>query len=650
MKKLLLYQQAHEPHLYEYIANIHQQDDVLVILEVNAHVDSSLLHENIFFRQFENYITDKELLAMEQDIRYFSQEWYTIDKENMTLYDDISFGEAMELEFLEFFTLLLTGVTYAFRAISEERPVQILLFRDHCFLQNIFLYVCTTWFRDIQVEFLETSAKHDDYIERQNPALSVSPTSSQSSSEAEIPRIFSRQSIFQWVSIVWQKCLIETADLSYKLFEKYRIPKTLLIVSDVRHFDLISRLRKTSSYRILSEIRFSRSDYKHLARTQAKAHKIFNSRWAHVQQHSALRNFFLYDPYHPGTTHSASLSAETCPSQKYNLWEFIAPRLHNMFAQHLNSLIEWMHTFRRWAQKENLALIVLDIPYTIPHRRVWSLAARKLEIPTVGLLEGPFHKVVSNGNAFLTPITDHIATWGKASTEMALSQGFQEEQVHVIGEHHLEELAQETNNTDSVALKNELNIEDGKRIVTFTPTGVPAWTAIPIVTMLDKQDILKAVCAASQELLKYHFIIKFHPNTDYYEGDGTMEKKVKFVNSYRLDNMAVMTSRKRSISKVFSITDLLIAIDGTTGLEAIYFDKPLIILNFRQRHYLAAEFVSSGAAVLVERSEDLPQAIENVFTKPEVAGSLKRGRELFLQKYITAVPHYHTIIENLAKQ
>lgn len=621
----------------------------MVVLEVNGHVTSSDLHPGILPRQFEDYITDDELAAMEQDVLYFSRAWYRADGHDVTWFDGVSFGEAMELEFLEFFALLLTGLTYAFRAITAERPDEVLVFHDGCFLQNIFLYVCSTQFPDIPVTLLETSKRHRDYIEAQNPDFFIPSASPAAPVKSESKSGNLWRGIVHWLAILWKKIRIEADDVIFTVFRTRRIPPTLFILSDVRHFDLASRLKHTRSYRILSDIHFSQSDYKYLARAQAEASQTFTARWEQIDRQSALHTFFRYNPSCPGTSRSVSLG-ESSADGFLNLWDFVAPHIRNTLSFHIALLVEWIHVFRRWAQREHLSLIVLDIPYTIPHRRAWVLAARKLRIPTVALLEGPFHPMASNGNAFITPITDHIATWGEASTQMAYAQGYQHGQVHVIGEHHLEELAHEVQRTDTVALKQESGIDLRKKVMTYTPTGVPAWTAWPVVTMLDKQDILHAVCKASQRLPQHHFIIKFHPTTDLFEGDGALSSKVDLVTSYQLDNMTVMTSRKKSIANVFSMSDLVVAIDGTTGLEAIYFGKPLIVLNFRNRQRLAVEFIQYGAAIGVYEPDEFPDAIQRIFTDEEVRERLRQGRKRFLDHYITHVPDYHTIIENLARR
>lgn len=648
MKKVLLYQRAHQQALREYLTTCHQEDDYVIILEVNTRVEASLRRENIATKQLEDYITDEELLAMDRAILHFVHKWYTIDGYDFTMYDGISLGEVMEFDLMVYFATILPEFVYALRVASTEQPAKLLLFEDQSLLQTIFIYVCTTYFETIEIEYLHSSGQHKDFIERQNPRFFSSQNSS---------TLASRQVPFQRVlnlgSRILQKCLIEIDAFIRELgvFDLSR-QRTIFIHNYRTHADLIDRLRKTLRKNILSEAKYVKSDYKNIANQQSRARITFAQQWNQLKHNTRFQQFFRYPPSHLGL-HTSSQSSKQeqsfieRSSLLFDFWPIIEPHLQNLFVEYFPGLVQQIELFRRWAQRHRLSLLVLDSPYGTTWCRVWLLAARQLQITTVGLMDGPFCQVASNRSRYVTPITDYIATWGKVSSLMALSQGFKEEQIRVIGEHYLEELKTSALDFDIQAMKKELGIAPDTRIITFTPSGGAFWSAVPVVTALDQEDILRTVCEAAQGLQDSHFIIKFHPWNDFYEGEGSLSKKIGIVNSYHLKNMSIISSSEK-IVRFIALADVMLVLDSNTGLEAIYLEKPLIFLHFRNRRQFALDFVSSGAALGVYKPEDLVKMIQTALENPDIQSKMKHGRKTFLEEHITQVPDYEKIIEQLA--
>jgi len=641
MKILLLYQRAHKEGLREYLTKQHRKEDLLVILEVNTHVDPPLIRNNIVTKRFEDYISDQELLNMDQDILYFANEWYKVEGKDITWYENVSFGKATVYDFMIFFNTLLTGITYAFRAALKEQPDKVLLFLDHSFLQKIFAYILRTYFPSIRIEYLKTSERHRDFTERQNPQLHSFSVQTKEKRQAS-----PHQPKWPFLSRFYQRALIELDILRHYVDFRHRYHRRIFLRDLVASYDCLdARLKANPKNRILHHVIHAKSDYKHFARTQRKARKELAERWTPVKENDKFRQFFTYMPECPG---KQSPSSESEVYQICKLWDIVEPHFQNFFTQYMPELVDQLVLFRRWATREHLSLIAVNRTYGAAVCRLWLMAARQLGIPTVGMFDSTFHQFLPNRENHVEPISDYIAVWGNSSVKTALSRGFTREQIRVIGASHLKALQETAKTIDLNAYRKKWGIQEHRKIITFTPSGGSPLSAMPTVTFLDQEDIFRIVGEVSRQLQEHHFIMKFHPRNDLFEGKGSLIRKIEIVESYQLDNVTIISSQESIVYSV-AVASLVMTLGGSTGLDAIYLGKPLIFINFNQRDRFEVDFVSTGAAIGVYRPEDLSKTIKEVLTDKDLQEKMKRGRELFLRKHITEVPHYDKIIERLAK-
>lgn len=635
MKILLLYQRAHEESLRHYLGTQPDNENELVILEVDSHVKPSLLRENIVTKKFEDYISDEELLSMDQDVLSFCSSWYKFDGRDCTLYDRVSLGELMEFDFMVYFSTVLAGVTYAFRAISTEKPQLLLLFSDQSLLRKIFTFVVEAYFFEVAVEHLSSFGRHIDFIERDKPEIFEHENHGTGPSQHAL-----RKKLLRICSRFWQRLCIESDCIFQRLRPSPRL-RTIL-VQEHRHgrrANLIQQLQQSGTYRVLTSVKYRKSDYKNIARQQRGVQHDLTEIWRQLAKDKQFQRFFTYDALKPGShaSNNQTSSRKVKGESEINLWNFVETHFHKLFTVYFPARITDMELFRRWADREGLSLVLIENPYGSTIFRIWVLISRQLHIPTIGMLEGPFRQVASNSAKYITPITDSIFCWGETGKQMAISQGFKEEDIYIAGEHYLNLYQDTIEQIDSNALKIDLKIPHEKPVILFTATAGIFWSVIPINSMLDREDILIAMCETCRQLENCHFILKFHPSTDLFEGPGSLEHKIGIIQSFHLKNVTIIGSREY-LARFIAIADIIINTGSTSGVEAVYFHKPLIFFNLNGRRDLSTDFVSSKAAIGVYRRGDLAPTITQILTDPHLQETLRQGRDTFLKEHLQENP------------
>lgn len=87
----------------------------------------------------------------------------------------------------------------------------------------------------------------------------------------------------------------------------------------------------------------------------------------------------------------------------------------------------------------------------------------------------------------------------------------------------------------------------------------------------------------------------------------------------------------RSAYDLLNASDAVITLYSTTGLEAIYLDKPMVLINLTAREDLV-DFVPCGAALPVRKEAELVPAIRDLLQDGEVSQKLAAARRAYVLK------------------
>jgi CDP-glycerol glycerophosphotransferase (TagB/SpsB family) len=143
-------------------------------------------------------------------------------------------------------------------------------------------------------------------------------------------------------------------------------------------------------------------------------------------------------------------------------------------------------------------------------------------------------------------------------------------------------------------------------------------------TERQREQLIKAVVSTLKELPDKQLVIKLHP-------DESMETYGEILSSIGKDKAIVC--RDVELYELLHACELLLAGDSTVGLEAMLFDKPVIVVNFTGRPSVMG-YAESGAALGVYKEENLAPAIRKALYDPLVRKELEQNRKKFIEKHV----------------
>lgn len=164
---------------------------------------------------------------------------------------------------------------------------------------------------------------------------------------------------------------------------------------------------------------------------------------------------------------------------------------------------------------------------------------------------------------------------------------------------------------------NNLELNDEKKTVTILSQ------ALPTIKNRDffNREILEAIEKNHKDI---QVIWKPHPRED--------EQEIReIIKKYMIKDIIVQ--KDLPLFDVLNVSDIVITIHSTAGLEALLFDKPLITL-IPEGEKEAELFKDSSAVIKVVNQKELTEAINLIFYNEDTQKKLKKGREKLISGYI----------------
>jgi UDP-N-acetylglucosamine 2-epimerase len=244
-------------------------------------------------------------------------------------------------------------------------------------------------------------------------------------------------------------------------------------------------------------------------------------------------------------------------------------------------------------------LIVGDDRSTVT--RTCILPAKEQEIPVVEIQHGLFSLPEIFVNLMPEPVSDKICVWGNSSREYLLELGFEDEKIEITGSPEFDEHK-----------KSALSFEDKENKIILFATQAP-YKSINLETIEEM--------GKNKKLDKFLIYVKPHPDED--------PVSYKFLEDKFPDKVYVRP-KNENLSHLLAISDVIITISSTVGLESAILDKPLLCINFLNEKSM---YVDDGIALEVKNIEELADGILNVFN-PKIAAELSENRKKFVNEYV----------------
>lgn len=190
--------------------------------------------------------------------------------------------------------------------------------------------------------------------------------------------------------------------------------------------------------------------------------------------------------------------------------------------------------------------------------------------------------------------------------ENLVSRGIDEESIIVTGQPAFDKLL-DYKFIDKFDLCNKLGIDQQKPIVAFMSQPLE-----------EREEVLRSLINGMKENNDKQLIIKLHPNED-----GIIQKMI--LDEMKYDALII---KDVSAPEIISISDLVITVSSTTGLEAVVMDKDLLSINLTSKKDFIP-YNDMGIGVGVYDSSKIGCEIRSIFEDESLRQRLKEARSEF---------------------
>ncbi len=272
--------------------------------------------------------------------------------------------------------------------------------------------------------------------------------------------------------------------------------------------------------------------------------------------------------------------------------------------------------YKRFFEKFSNIKSISSIDENSPRIKTIFDAAKKNSITTYGIQHGTIHSLhpsymYSTNDTLRRPFPEYNIIWGKHWKEILIENGHYPEDSLIIA-------GQIRTDIIPILLINKLySVEinpEGKKIIMYA-------------SQFQRDESLREKAAldlfsAVKDFSEYLLIIKLHPS-----------EKNEFDYYHRLAKIAGCTNYKilyyYDLYKLIALSEIVVTCFSTVGTEAIYFHKPLIIIDHLKQDIQG--YKKAGVAFQAINRQDIKKIIKQIDQKELTIDKSKYNK--FIDKY-----------------
>lgn len=244
--------------------------------------------------------------------------------------------------------------------------------------------------------------------------------------------------------------------------------------------------------------------------------------------------------------------------------------------------------------------------------RIALRTAQQQQIPTLTIQHG---LLLDDPMYFGSAVADRFAIWGGFSRDFLVTNGCPPQKLSMVGSSRF---SQPDSTLSPLPLQTMLNLPLETRVVLFTsqPGGRD-------VTPQANQATFAALATAVSQLPHCHLLIKPHP----------AQTEAELMTWQQLFPTAPVTiQRNIPLHPAMLGADVCVSVFSTTGLEALWLDRPLLTINLTDKPDLIP-YAAAGAAVSAQNEADVFSALQQALD-PIDQQNRAPARRRFVERYL----------------
>lgn len=305
-----------------------------------------------------------------------------------------------------------------------------------------------------------------------------------------------------------------------------------------------------------------------------------------------------------------------------SIWDFLKSSFTEMFYEpYLPTYLHYKEKFEEFFNASK-PISIIQLYETGPYAKVLELAAKKNGIKTVGIQHATIFENnanylrcnVRNEKNFLgNPIPDKTLVFGIHDKNVLIKNGYPENKISIIGNPKYYEIEKFNQVYNKEKILRKYGFE-GKKIVLIGLSDYLSYSKSNASYIL--LNILYENFLNDNKI----FLIRPHP------GDDTKKAKSIIEKTYSRSNFIVSSG---SLYEDLTICDLVITINSSISVDAIFFKKPIILLNVSN----LSRFNEGLSKVLIENQIALSSSITELPKKISIMLSDHSGKIMNGEKW-----------------
>lgn len=279
------------------------------------------------------------------------------------------------------------------------------------------------------------------------------------------------------------------------------------------------------------------------------------------------------------------------------------------------------------------AVVVIENEYSVFERALVA-AAKKRDIPCVAVQHGVIHELHKgyiyqsgeispdcSGRSPFVPTANVTAVYGQYHKDLLTrAGGYPEDAVVVTGQPRYDRMIDLSRESVRSRLIEEWHLDPSKKIVLWT-------TQCHGISDAENELNFRTVFDSISSMKDVQLIIKQHPGEQKRYGAMIQEH----LKRYSID--ARVVRKDADTLGLLAVSDLVLLLHSTVGIEAVALQKPLVVMNLGGQPDVV-NYVQEGVACGVYSPEDLRPTIEHLLRDDTC---LAQNREAFIQSYLYKV-------------